>query len=966
MNARYLWNRSTWLAVFTVASITATALAQTAPASNDEKEEKTIKLEKYVVTGSMIKRIAGEGALPVQTITRQELEQQGIASAEQMIMNLNINGNGLDNLASNADVVGGAQRGNNGATSANLRGQGNGSTLVLFNGRRIAAHGLNGGTVDLNQIPFAAIERVEILKDGASSTYGTDAIGGVINFITRENFTGLIANAASDVTYDGGGNINRYSLTGGWGDLERDKFNIFATASISDHKVLRGNQRDFVNTFQSNRGLSVDTRGTPIATIFPISSLYNALSRDNINNTGRSTGPLDPANPVATAMSAGINILNLPGGPGFPAGSDMQPYDYVLWANPGAKYAAAWDTGRAAVIQQPVKNTNFITRGTFKLGEHKLIFEAIRGQSESTKSFSANQITSSNTTTSPFYKLAYPSTGTEYNRVFNALVAYFPSIAPNRGLPLPMRWRATPVGNREISTRTDTSRYLVGLEGPLPFFSEWEYRLGAAQAESKGKSKLNHGYFYGFPFAALINTGVLNPFSLTQTPEALAALDGVRADGAVLYGGRTRTTTIDFTTSGPLWKLPAGTLMGAIGADQRTEKYYFVGDPRSDTSSVTNFIFNAPFDNAFATSGTLKRKVTAFYAELDVPVLKGLDANISARTDNYTGFGRTNNPKYTVRWAPSDKFLLRGSYSTGFRVPDFRQIFNPVVESAYPGRDIADPKSGSIVVTPTNPPIQPNLLLGGKLDLQPEEAKLKTAGFVVQPNKHVSLGVDWWEVNKIGTIQNLDILTLARNYNLFADRFIRDAAGTVVQVDTRPINAGETVTRGIEYSLRGNMDAFGGKLTGSFDLSQLLTKKSKLLASVPFGPSEIGQFTRASDLGLKYKYTTSVGYRRGHWSGLFMNVYRSGYLDSGAPPAAASAPLWNPKVSDYSIYNLSVTYTGFKNTRIIAGIKNLFNTDPPFTASAYDSGGGSGSSWEPRVADPRGRSFTLSVEYKFL
>ena len=124
--------------------------------------------QRVTITGSSIKRIASEGALPIQVITASELDRKGITNAEQLIMDLSTNGNGLDNLASNADVVGGAQRGNNGATSANLRGQGSNATLILLNGRRVAAHGLNGGVVDLNQIPMAAIERVEILKDGAN------------------------------------------------------------------------------------------------------------------------------------------------------------------------------------------------------------------------------------------------------------------------------------------------------------------------------------------------------------------------------------------------------------------------------------------------------------------------------------------------------------------------------------------------------------------------------------------------------------------------------------------------------------------------------------------------------------------------------------------------------------------------------------------------------------------------------
>lgn len=325
MNARYLRNRSIWFAIIAAVSVIPAALAQTtAAASADPKTDEPVKLEKYVVTGSMIKRIADEGALPLSVFTKLDMEQEGIVSAEQLIMNLNINGNGLDNLASNSDIVFGAARGNNGATSANLRGQGAGATLILLNGRRVASHGLNGGVVDLNSIPFAAIERVEILKDGASATYGTDAIGGVINFITKRDFRGLVTNAAADVTQDGGGNIFRYSVVGGWGDLNTDKWNLMASVSIADHKRLNGSERDFVNTFQPNRGISPDTRGTPIATVFPLLNLPNALGNTNV-------GPIDPAGTLA--MSGGINIIDLPtNSAGYTGLDGMGPYAEILWA----------------------------------------------------------------------------------------------------------------------------------------------------------------------------------------------------------------------------------------------------------------------------------------------------------------------------------------------------------------------------------------------------------------------------------------------------------------------------------------------------------------------------------------------------------------------------------------------------------------------------------------------------------
>jgi iron complex outermembrane receptor protein len=908
----------------------------------------------------MIKRIANEGALPMETITRLDMDQQGIASAEQLISQININGNGLDNLASNADVVAGAQRGNNGATSANLRGQGSNATLVLLNGRRVASHGLNGGVVDLNSIPFPAIERVEILKDGASAIYGTDAVGGVINFITRSDFRGVRANASNDITQEGGGRINRYSVVGGWGDLNQDKWNLMASLALSDHKVLRGDQRDFINTFQPDRGISPDTRGTPIATIFAISSLYNVLSAGSTTTTLRGTGPLDPVN--AALRVNGINIIDLPTNTAGYAGYDgMGPYAELLWNSPSAKYGSAWDTGRAAVLQQPVKNTNFVGRGSFKLGEHLLTVEAVIGRSESTKSFSANQISSSTSTTNAFYNLAYPSTGSDYNRVFNALVAFFPALEVNRGQPIPFRWRAQPAGNREISTVSDTRRFLLSSEGPLSFLQGWEYRAGLAQAQSQGKSRLNRGYFYAYPFAALINNGTLNPFSYTQSSAALTALDAVRADGAQLYGGKFTTTTADFTASGPVWRLPAGEMQGAVGLDIRKEEYSFAGDPRSDSTSVQNFIFNAPFDNTLATAGTLSRDIKAIFAELQIPLLKTLDLNVAARRDDYTGFGSSTNPKLTLRFAPSEKVLFRTAYSTGFRVPTFKQQFDPRTESIYAGLDLVNPY--------TNLAIPANSILtysGGKATLDPENAKMYSAGIVISPIKNITLSADWWSISRDGTILTLGASDILKNYQLFSNAIIRDSANLISAIDSRWLNAGETSTKGIEYNARGDFEVYGGKLVADLNVTQLIEKKSRLLASAPWGKSEIGRFTRASDIGLKWKYSASTSYRKGKWTGRVSQLYRAGYMDYVAPGVLAGLVTpanWKPKVGEYITYNASLTYRWSKDLTVIAGLKNLFNTEPPFSV-AYDTNTGAGSSWEPRIADPRGRAFTLSVDYK--
>ena len=921
--------------------------------------QSTDTAQRVEITGSSIKRIASEGALPVQVFTRQDLDRQGIVTAEQLISSLNGNGTGLDNLASNADVVAGAARGMNGLSAANLRGQGSASTLVLLNGRRVAAHGLNGGVVDLNSIPMAAVDRVEVLKDGASAIYGTDAIGGVINFILRKNFNGLQVQAFTDITQHGGGNITRANVTGGFGDLDKDKRNLLFALSHSENTALRGDQRDFVNTFQPNRGLSVDTRGTPIATVFPLSSLWTAISNKS------STGPTQPG--TTQSMGGGINVLDLPGGAGCSSVDGMAPYDEVLWAVPTAKWACAWDTGRAAVLQQPVKNTNLVARGTLRFGEHQAYAEFTAARVESAKTFSANQISSSTSSSSVFYNLAYPSTGTSYTDVFNKLVAVFPTIEANRGQPLAFRWRCMPCGPREIDTTSETQRFMVGAEGPLSVLKNWDYRVGMSTASSDTSSVLGNGYFYGKEFADLIKAGTLNPFSLTQTDAALSALKAISANGAKLYGGQFTLTQADAMATGPLFKLPAGEVMAAVGADLRQEKYKFNGN-ETDLATQAR-IYNAPFDS-INTMDTVKRDIRAAFAEVLVPVVKGMEITGAVRHDNYTGFGGTTNPKVSLRFTPVDQLLVRGSYGTGFRVPTFNQLFFGVTESPYSGKDLVDPgKCPTLKVSTTAgcESITPTILTGGKLGLGPEEAKQSTVGFVFAPNANFSAGADWWTIRRTGTIQSLSLTDLVNNYALFTDNFIRDASGVLTKIDQRWVNAGQTVTTGVDVNARASTKAMGATWGVLLDGSYLLEKKSRLIASAPFGASEIAVFSRAGDLGLRWKHTLTGTYSRGNWMGMLTQIYRSGYKDYVLPGVANGSitpPDWNPNVAAYTVYNASVTYTGVKNTGLTFGIKNLFDKAPPF-AAAYDSNTGAGSSWEPRVADPRLRSFTMTVDYKF-
>ncbi|MGB9107458.1 MAG: TonB-dependent receptor, partial [Telluria sp.] len=807
-------------------------------------------------------------------------------------------------------------------------------TLVLLNGRRVSNQGLSGGSVDLNAIPFEMIDRVEILKDGASAIYGTDAIGGVINFITKKNYHGLEAQAFEDATQHGGANIARASLTGGWGDLDKDGYNLLVTGARAENNALKGSQRDFVNTFQPNRGVSVDTRGSPFANVFGVSptSYGKTLLGTNASGVAAATG---------TQLYNGISLLDLPGGKGCNSIDGMAAYDEKLWDTPSAAYGCAWDTGRAAVLQQPVENNNGLARLTFQAGQHQLFAELVGSKVTSAKSFSPNQISPS-TVNFP-YSSFYPSTGSAYNTVYNELVKVFPSIAANYGAPIAYRWRCMECGNREIATESTAGRMQLGADGPVSLFGRsFDYRVGLSRAFSESQSTLGSGYNYTVALANALGTGIINPFLMPGEKQSQAAIDLINstsAKGVVLYGGRTTLTQADAAISGEIFQLPAGPVMAAVGTDLRREEYKFNGDLRA--AQARPLILNAPFDDQNALD-KVSRDIKAVYVELIVPVTKELELNFAGREDHYTGFGGTFNPKVSFRYQPLASLMFRGSYNSGFRAPSFNQLFNGITESPYAGKDLADPaKCPGLKVDSTKPgceSITPNTWTGGRVNLGPETSKQANLGVVWEPLNNLSMNADLWEIRKENTIDSFTVQTMVANYNLFKDQFLRDASGNLAVIDQRWVNAGTRITRGLELGARTNGKLGQGIWTAGIDGSRLLEKKSRATENSAFGPSEVGLFTFTGDLGLKWKHTAYVTYKEGDWSGMFQNIYRSGYKDQVLPGVANGVvhPTdYNPDVKAYSIFNLTVNYTGFKNTTLTAGIKNLFDKDPPF-AITYD------------------------------
>ena len=942
-------------------ALAGTAAAQdTAPAGTDSETTRT--LDRISVTGSRIKRTDIEAALPVTVIQKEEIQAQGISSAEQLLMYMNVAGNGSDNLSANAGIAPADLRGNNGVSGANLRGQGADATLVLLNGRRVATHGLRGTAVDLNSIPFAAIDRVEVLRDGASAVYGTDAIGGVINFITRTDYQGAQVSAFVDLPEEGGGNIYRTDFLVGGGDLDRDRWNAFLSVGAKKNDILRGNARDFSNGFQPERGLSPDTRGTPFATIFNLAGSLTAA--------GLSA-------PDGAAVN-GVNILDLPGGPGCEAGGDMMgPYDHRLWSttatNVASQYGCAWDYPAAAVMLQPLETLQAIGRATFRLNDaHQAYVEFMGSNAKANRIFEPNQISSSATATAVFNPDTwYPlndRTRETYDMVYDALAGQFGADALAYGAPIAYRWRCMECGPREIETTTKAFRFMAGVDGTI---GGWDYSLGLSRASSESESELGTGYHYVEGLQAAFAGGLLNPFLMPgqqQSPEAIAALEAASAQGVVLYGGKSTVTNFDAVFSGSIGQLPGGDLQVAVGVDLRRETFEFNGDRRAAASRPA--VFNAPFDDANALPEAT-RDVKAVFTEIHLPFFERFEATLAGRYDHYTGFGGTANPKVSFKWQPLDALAIRGAYSTGFKVPEFSKLFSGMTESQNNALDLADPATcpGGVVdeTVAGCEQIDPDILTGGNPALAPEESRQKSLGFVLAPVDWFNMSMDWWQIERINTIRTGPDLDILREYyDLYADNWIRDASGEVVLVDRRFVNSGGTLMSGVEIDLNFRGQLAGGDWNLNLNGSYLDNYQDKLLEFMPYSGNKVGEYIRYWSLPLRWKHTLGFAWSRGDWSHSLTQLYRHGYKDEEPTSVSTGHYIpsqWNPDVDRYITYNYSTTYSGFEGLRLTFGVKNLLDEDPPFTAHKNDWASGAG--WEPRVADPRGRAYTLLVQYDF-
>jgi iron complex outermembrane receptor protein len=863
--------------------------------AEERAEADVARLERVVVTGTHIPQTDIEGALPVQVIRREEIERSGVTTVEQLLERVPANFNPVKA----ASTIGNGT--SPGLSSANLRGLGGGSTLVLLNGRRLANYAFDGESVDLNSIPLAAIDRVEVLKDGASAIYGTDAIAGVINFILRRDYAGAEISADIAATQHGGGNGGYVNAAFGTGDTVRDGYNIFAALSYQKDQALKAIDRAFARTgYRPELG---------------------------INNLSAITFP---ANIIDFVGDSALN-------PTFANGCAPPSSLPIDDPDPFFAEACGYDAATAIDLLPAVERASAMLRGTWRADASVDVFaEALLGRNRfdtQIAPFGTRAFTS-------FGLVAYPAGGPYYPSAFAA--------ANELKGELPFSFRATELGPRFNSTTTDMQRYMLGAQGQA---AGWDYDFAAVYSANSQQVAYSGSYVYLSKFVAALNTGLINPWGPSD-PDGNALLASTAYSGTpqTAHGS---TSLVNAFASREIGRLAAGPLALALGAEARHEHLSYDWDPAVLTG-------DSPIDVA-QQSASGSRNVLALFAELSVPIAAGLDAQLAARFDDYSDFGSTTNPKVALRWQPLRELLLRGSWGTGFRAPPLYALYAPTSDAGLmtgvvdpircPETDSQQDCSGTV-----------QLYGGGNPGLQAETSTQWNLGLVLEPAPGLSIGVDYWNIVQDGIIAPLAPEDALRYPDEFGDRILRGPAdpetpglpGPIVAIDGSQINHGTTKTSGIDVLLNwaAPAQAWGQLRVG---LQGTYVRQWETQIDGVNYVSMLGGAVYGAPVP-RWRSTLTFDWTRGPWGATLSQVYSGGYVETRS---AKDGRLW--QVGAAASWDLQARYAGFDGWQIAAGIRNLFDAEPP----PSDHGQSFQTGYNPQAASPLGRVFYLRAGYSF-
>ncbi|MBV1774422.1 TonB-dependent receptor [Burkholderiaceae bacterium DAT-1] len=873
--------------------------------SADANSDDTKKVEKITVTGSNIKRVNTEAPAPIQIISKKEIERSGFSTISDVLQNIPGNNSGGFNESNVNSFAAGA-------AAVSLRGLGAQATLVLVNGRRMTNYGFaNGGQstfVDLNTIPLEAVERVEILKDGASAIYGSDAMAGVINIILLPSYQGFKTSASAGISARNDGQTTRLTATAGFGDLATQRWNMFLNAEAYDRKPIYQRDRD---------------------------APFNSTDRRVIGQAdGRSTqsypGNIYTYNPVTKAEVAFLQPLkgcapeNLNGGPAVNGGSTLtgrcllNANDYIV-ASPKSK------------------RENVYSRATFQLSEDLQAFvEAGRNETKT-------------------QTISTPTALTSWLRATDLqLVTVSPTILPVGNpnnptkAPVSIRYAFGDVGPRTQDLDSKLTRFVGGLKGTT---GNWDWDVAASLIKSETAAS-RHGYVLSSVFNEVVQNGT---YIFGDRSKNSAALYD-RLAPELVRTGDTSTKSVDLKVSNSdLYQLPAGSVGFAAGVGFRKEDLHDNADSRIASGDVIGL---------GATSANGERKASNVFVELSVPLRADLEAQFAARYDHFSDFGNSTTPKIGLKWTPAKDIAVRGTYAEGFRAPSLPEISQSVLTGFYNG--LQDPSRCPTTAAAADCNGSFPALIGANPTLKPETSKSYTTGIIFEPNRSINVSVDFYYINRKHEIGALDPEVLLGNESQYPGLVIRgpvnpaqpNIPGPIQYMKLNYQNLGETKTKGVDFDLRTrtNLGEFGVLSTGlnaTYTISYLVrpTEESDLLE---YNGTHNQPRIRAN-------FTTTL--ERGPWATTLSANAVGSFSYSGSPLSACPASVANYRpggceIGSFTTYNLNVGYTGFKGWRLAANIQNLTNRMPPIDTTYTQN-------YDYNYHNIIGRFYTVSASYSF-
>lgn len=895
-------------------------------------------LQRVEVTGSSIKRIAAESALPVQTFSQKEIQKTGVTSVTDFIQQLPA----MQGFTASSDSVGG---GGGGITTASIHDVGEQYTLVLLNGRRVAPAN-SGTTIDLNSIPLSAVDRIEVLTDGASALYGADAIAGVVNFILKQGAAPFEITAKITSPQHSGGGGHNYGISKGFGNFETDGYSVFASYAHDENKQLKASDRDFAKTGIIN--FTDPKTGKPL-------QFFNGSSRSVPPNVTVRYQDAKGAN-KSVSINPYLKINNKCAPSHVDLGDGQCYFDYTSMVE----------------IFPEQKRDAFFASGSIKLGNtgFKAFSDFAHTEAHIIARIAAYPAEFSLAKTSPlFSKYVQPYlTAQQLSGLTSATVKY----------------RLYDMGNRGYDYGTTATHFVVGVDG-----NAFGWDLNSALTYSENKQ--SQDYVSGFPladkFTAALASGKIDPFPYEkgQMPaDQLAALNATQFIGN--YNTQNvRMTSADIRGSREVFKLGGGSAQLGLGADVRTTKFSTTYSPTAKTAAI--LFDDEQFDNGY------RRKTAGTYAELLMPFTKQIEVTGSIRYDqigavdnlstNSTFGGKNNATTYKIsgRFQPSKSLLFRGAIGSGFRAATMEQIAKPLEDFGVTGGTYNCPLTAANGLA-SHPLAQYcegrnqfEAFKGGNPNLKPEKSKQWSIGTVWEPTDYISVGLDLWNVEIKDAVSEVDEALYfsqpAKYIDLFTTKFKNSTGIRSLAIIFAPVNIGKVENRGIDYDFALKSKVWEGRLTNRLSGTHLLKSRYTQAGTDDIWQSSLNEYGADAAVAFRNVFKINSTYEIGAWTHSLTANYKSGYKDKhheidncavNTNDAAQDCVDVRLDVPDYYTFDWQTQYRIRKNIEITAGISNLADKKPPLSLR---NTGSHQLGYDPRYASPVGRSFYLSASYKF-